>query len=76
MSLAHLRLRCHCGPRDGTHKEIAIRSLRRCSLNQASERDEQVNGGAPAKGILIALLVSVAFWTCLGCVVWHCGGVR
>jgi hypothetical protein len=52
-----------------------MHSLWRCSLNQASERDDQLNEGASAKGILIALLVSVAFWTCLGWALWHCGGV-
>ena len=51
-------------------------SLRRCSLNQASERDEQLNGEMPARGIVIALMFSLVFWTCLGAVLWHCGGAQ
>jgi hypothetical protein len=53
-----------------------MRSLRRCSLNRADERDEQFNEGMPVKGIVIALLFSPAIWTCLGAVLWHCGGAR
>jgi len=53
-----------------------MHSLWRCSLNQVSESDDQLNEGAPAKGVLIALLVSVAFWTCLGWALSRSGGVR
>jgi hypothetical protein len=34
------------------------------------------HGGMPAKGIVIAHLFSLVFWTCLGAALWRCGGVR
>ena len=45
-----------------------MRPLRRCSLNQASERDEQLNGEMPERGTLIAPYVFTRFldvpWSC------------
>ena len=40
-------------------------SLQRCSVNQASENNEMFDSLAPAKGILLGLLISTLFWTCL-----------
>ena len=58
-------------------------SLQRCSVNQASENNEMFDSLAPAKGILLGLLISTLFWTCLGlairrldsarCRPWHAG---
>jgi hypothetical protein len=53
-----------------------MRSLRRCPLNQTSERDLQLNEGMPARGIVIVLLYSLVSWTCLGAALWRCGRVR
>jgi hypothetical protein len=41
-------------------------SLQRCSVNQASENNEMFDSLAPAKRILLGLLISTFFWTCLG----------
>lgn len=51
-------------------------SLQRCSVNQASENDERFDSLAPAEVILLGLLISMAFWTCLGLVIVHLDGVR
>ena len=42
----------------------------------ASEKEEQFNGRMPGRGIATAFLLSLAFWTCLGAVLWRCGVVR
>jgi hypothetical protein len=36
----------------------------------------QFDSGAPARGIVIAFLFSLVFWTCIEAGLWHCGGVR
>jgi hypothetical protein len=55
---------------------MAMRSFQRCSLIQPGEENEMFDSLAPAKGILLGLLISMAFWTCLGLVIVHLDGVR
>ena len=51
-------------------------SLQGCSVNQASENNEMFDSLAPAKGILLGLLISTLFWTCLGLAIWSLDSVR
>jgi hypothetical protein len=51
-------------------------SLQRCSVNQASENNEMFDSLAPAKRILLGLLISTFFWTCLGLAIWSLDSVR
>ncbi len=43
-------VQCLCRPRGGAHEVMATRSLRRCSLNQADERDMQLDGRSAGAG--------------------------
>jgi hypothetical protein len=55
---------------------MAMLSLQRCSVNQASENNEMFDSLAPAKRILLGLLISTFFWTCLGLAIWSLDSVR
>jgi hypothetical protein len=52
---------------------MATQSFQRCSLIEPSEDDGMFDPLAPAKGILLGILISMAFWTCLGLALWRCG---
>jgi hypothetical protein len=60
---AHLCRRHHCDWRGGGARRMAMLSLQRCSVNQASENNEMFDSLAPTKGILLGLLISTLFWT-------------
>jgi hypothetical protein len=75
--------RRHRDWRGGALRQTAMLSLQRCSLIQPGEEYEMFDSLAPAKGILLGLLISTLFWTCLGlgirsldsarCRPWHAG---
>ena len=55
---------------------MATRLPQRCSLIQLSEEDEISDSVAPAKEILFGILISMAFWMCLGLALWRSDSVR
>jgi hypothetical protein len=76
MAITHLHRKRLRLLRGGALPKMAIYSLRRCVLNHASEKDEHFVEQIPGRGIAIAFLLSLVFWTCFGAVLWRCGVIR